>query len=201
MARSTLIASNPAGPAQTAAERKPAAAANDSAAANAAHTLTREVAARYTWAAARISLATIFLWAFLDKLFGLGHETASADSWLNGGNPTEGFLSHSVGPFSGIYQDIAGATIVNVLFMAGLAAIGVALLSGIAMRFAAAAGALMMVLMWSASLPPENHVFMDDHIIYAIVLIGLALVRAGDTLGLGRIWSETALVKRLPWLN
>ena len=163
--------------------------------------LSREVAARCTWAAARLALGSIFLWAFLDKFFGLGHETASADSVLNGGNPTKGFLSGSVGPFSGIYHEIAGNVVVNVLFMAGLAAIGVALLSGVAMRFAAAAGALMMVLMWSASLPPANHVFMDDHIVYAIVLIGLALVKAGDTLGLGRRWSRSKLVQRLPWLE
>lgn len=167
----------------------------------ASRAISREVAARYTWAAARLALGSIFLWAFLDKFFGLGHETASADSVLNGGNPTKGFLSGAVGPFSGIYHDIAGNVVVNVLFMAGLAFIGVALLSGIAMRFAAVAGALMMVLMWSASLPPANHIFMDDHIVYAIVLIGLALVKAGDTIGFGRSWSESKLVRRLPWLE
>ena len=32
---------------------------------------------RYAAAAARISLGWIFLWAFLDKTFGLGHETAA----------------------------------------------------------------------------------------------------------------------------
>ncbi|MDR9371129.1 DoxX family membrane protein, partial [Conexibacter sp. JD483] len=167
----------------------------------AGHALSREAAARYAWAAARLALGSIFLWAFLDKLFGLGHSTASADSVLNGGNPTKGFLGASVGPFSGIYHDIAGNVVVNVLFMAGLAFLGVALMSGVAMRLAAGAGALMMVLMWSASLPPANHVFMDEHLVYAIVLIGLALVKAGDTIGLGRIWSRSKLVRRLPWLE
>ncbi len=144
--------------------RRSPAAASDAAAPGRAEAagsaVSREVAARYTWAAARLALGSIFLWAFLDKFFGLGHETASADSVLNGGNPTKGFLSGSVGPFSGIYHDIAGNVVVNVLFMAGLAFLGVALLSGIAMRVAAVAGALMMVLMWSASLPPANHVFI-----------------------------------------
>lgn len=206
MSRSSQITSD-AAPARVRRRREAASAAprNDAAAPGrveaAGHALSREVAARYAWAAARLALASIFLWAFLDKFFGLGHETASADSVLNGGNPTKGFLSGSVGPFSGIYHDIAGNVVVNVLFMAGLAAIGVALLSGIAMRFAAVAGALMMVLMWSASLPPANHIFMDDHIVYAIVLIGLALVKAGDTIGLGRRWSQSKLVKRLPWLE
>jgi hypothetical protein len=88
----------------------------------------------YLSAAIRLCLGWTFLWPFLDKTFGLGHETASADAWISGGNPTEGFLSHSAGPFSSIYQSIAGAGVVNVLFMTGLLAIGVALLLGIAMR-------------------------------------------------------------------
>jgi thiosulfate dehydrogenase (quinone) large subunit len=155
---------------------------------------------RYLGAAIRLCLGWTFLWPFMDKTFGLGHETASADAWLSGGNPTQGFLSHSAGPFSGIYQDIAGAGVVNVLFMVGLLAIGVALLLGIAMRPACIAGATMLMLMWSASLPPENNLFMDDHIIYALVLIGLAAVGAGKTLGLGKWWARTEVVQRYSWL-
>src|SRR4051812_9845012 len=60
---------------------------------------------RYVWAATRLCLGWTFLWPFLDKTFGLGHETPSAGAWINGGNPTEGFLAHSVGPFSSIYQE------------------------------------------------------------------------------------------------
>lgn len=142
----------------------------------------------------------VFLWPFLDKMFGLGHETPSAKAWLNGGNPTEGFLSGSVGPFSGIYHNIAGAGMVNVLFMAGLLLIGVALLLGIAMWPACIAGATMVLLMWSASLPPQNDLFMDDHVIYAILLTGLAAVGAGKTLGLGNRWAELGIVQRYPWL-
>jgi thiosulfate dehydrogenase [quinone] large subunit len=155
---------------------------------------------RYLWAATRLCLGWTFLWPFMDKAFGLGHETASADAWLSGGNPTQGFLSHSAGPFSGIYQGIAGAGVVNVLFMVGLLAIGVALLLGIAMRPACIAGVTMLMLMWSASLPPENNLFMDDHIIYALVLISLAVVGAGKTLGLGERWARTGVVKRYAWL-
>jgi thiosulfate dehydrogenase [quinone] large subunit len=163
--------------------------------------LTREKALSYVWAVTRLGLGWIFLWAFLDKAFGLGHETASADSWINGGSPTEGFLSGSVGPFSSIYHSIAGAGMVDALFMVGLAAIGGLLLLGIGMRFACGAGALMVVLMWSAALPPENNLFLDDHIIYALVLIGLALAGAGNTLGFGRMWTKTSLVRRFPWLT
>jgi thiosulfate dehydrogenase [quinone] large subunit len=162
--------------------------------------LSREEARGYVWATTRLGLGWIFLWACLDKLFGLGHETASADSWIHGGSPTEGFLSGSVGPFSSIYHSIAGAGLADGLFMVGLAAIGILLILGIGMRFACGAGALMVVLMWGAALPPENNLFLDDHIIYALVLIGLALAGAGNTLGLGRWWTKTSLVQRFPWL-
>jgi thiosulfate dehydrogenase (quinone) large subunit len=163
--------------------------------------LTREKGLSYVWAVTRLGLGWIFLWAFLDKAFGLGHETASADSWFHGGSPTEGFLSGSVGPFASVYHSIAGAGVVDALFMVGLAAIGSLLILGIGMRFACGAGALMVVLMWSASLPPENNLFLDDHIIYALVLVGLALAGAGNTIGLGRWWTKTALVQRFSWLT
>jgi thiosulfate dehydrogenase [quinone] large subunit len=176
----------------------PVTALRDTAAAT--HPLTRETAARYLWAATRLCMGWVFLWPFLDKMFGLGHETPAANAWISGGNPTKGFLGGSVGPFAGLYHDIAGAGWVNWLFMVGLIGIASALLLGIAMRLACAAGALLVVLMWSASLPPQDDVFMDNHIIYALLLIGLALVGAGNTLGLGRWWAQTKLVQRYSWL-
>ncbi len=45
------------------------------------------------------------------------------------------------------------------------------------MRIAAVAGALLTVLMWTAVLPPASNPFMDDHLIYAGILIVLALAR------------------------
>ena len=162
---------------------------------------TAATAYRVVAAALRLSLGWIFLWAFMDKMFGLGHETPSAKSWLNGGNPTKGFLSGAVGPFAGIYHDIAGAGLVNVLFMAGLFAIGVALLLGIAMWPACIAGAGMVVLMWSASLPPANNLFMDDHLVYAMVLVLIAALGAGRTFGLGKAWESMSIVEHNRWLR
>jgi thiosulfate dehydrogenase [quinone] large subunit len=163
---------------------------------------TTQKVTRYVWAGTRLALGWVFLWAFLDKLFGLGHETAEKASWLNGGSPTKGFLGHSAtGAFTGFYHSIAGDAWADWLFMLGLAGIGIALIAGIGVRIAAAAGAIMLVMMWSVVLPPANNVFMDDHLIYAAVLIGLALVGAGNTLGLGKPWAKLELVKRNPWLK
>lgn len=158
--------------------------------------------ARYTMAAARISLGWVFLWAFLDKTFGLGHETAHSAAWIRGGSPTKGFLAFAaVGPFKGMYHSIAGATWADWLFMVGLLAIGVALLLGVTMRLAAASGALMLVLMWTVALPPANNLFMDDHLIYAMLLVILAAAGAGATLGLGRWWERLPIVSKNGWLK
>ena len=144
----------------------------------------------------RLAMGWTFLWPFLDKTFGLGHETASTDAWVNGGSPTAGFLGHATkGPFSDTYQSFAGHAWADWLFMLGLLGIGTALILGVAVRIAAAAGALLLVLMWTAVLPPENNLFLDDHLIYAMVLAVLAMASAGRTLGLGRIWEKLPVVK------
>ena len=85
--------------------------------------------------------------------------------------------------------------------MIGLAGIGVALMLGVAMRIAAASGALMLVLMWTAVLPPANNPFMDDHLIYAGCSLLLAALGAGRTLGLGTWWESQPLVRRHGWLR
>lgn len=158
---------------------------------------TRHKAYRYLLGVIRLSLGWVFLWAFLDKTFGLGRATPSENAWIDGGSPTEGFLTNApVGPFADAYHSIAGEAWADWLFMVGLAGIGAALMLGIATRIAAAAGALMLVLMWTAVLPPENNPFMDDHLVYAMVLGVLALTAAGRTLGLGRQWEGIPLVRR-----
>ena len=151
---------------------------------------------------ARISLGGVFLWAFLDKTFGLGYATASKDAWINGGSPTFGFLSFgAAGPFKGTYNSIAGDAWADWLFMLGLLAIGVTLVLGVLVNLAAGAGALLLLLMWSAVLPPANNPLIDDHIVYALTLGLLASIGAGRWLGLGKWWESTGLVQRAPVLR
>lgn len=156
---------------------------------------------RYLAAALRLSIGWVFLWAFLDKLFGLGHDTASKAAWIHGGSPTFGFLHFSAsGPFAGFYHDIAGKGWADWLFMLGLLGIGVGLCLGVAIRAAAVAAAVMLVLMWSVVLPPANNPFMDDHLVYALAVLALPLLRADRTLGLGSWWRRTGIVERFPFL-
>jgi thiosulfate dehydrogenase [quinone] large subunit len=173
---------------------------------------TRTVAA-YVLASLRLLTGFVFLWAFLDKTFGFGYATPSGKGWIDGGSPTKGFLSSvAAGPLESTFHSWAGDAWADWLFMLGLLGIGVALVAGVALRFAAVAGTVMMALMWMAEWPPARHLsngspsmssnpFVDYHLIYAVVLIALAAVSAGDTLGLGRLWARLPFVSGSRWLR
>nr|WP_236794365.1 DoxX family membrane protein [Amycolatopsis sp. GM8] len=158
----------------------------------------------------RVATGLVFLWAFLDKLFGWGYATTSAQAWINGGSPTKGFLSHvEVGPLASTLRSWAGAPWADWLFMLGLLALGVAVIAGIGLRIAAGAGTLLLLFMWIAEWPlarftetgqasGSTNPIIDYHLLYAIVLIALAAVYAGNTWGFGRWWAQ--LVNQNRWL-
>jgi thiosulfate dehydrogenase [quinone] large subunit len=163
-------------------------------------------------AALRIAFGFTFLWAFVDKLFALGFHTGYDQAgtldrfgdaaWINGGSPTEGFLKFGAdGPFKGFYNSIGGTVWADTLFMLGLLGLGVALILGIGMRFAAVAGATLYLLMWTVALPPESNPLIDDHILGAISLVALTLLNACHTWGLGDWWSGTPLARKYPVLR
>jgi len=157
---------------------------------------------QYAGAAVRLALGWTFMWAFVDKLLGLGYSTTSENAWINGGSPTSGFLSYATaGPLAGLYQDLSGSAAVDALFMLAVLMLGVALILGIGMKIAAIAGSALMLLMWSSRLPPENNPLIDDHIVYMVALIFLAFMGAGRWFGLGKWWSEQPVVRRFPLLE
>lgn len=164
----------------------------------------------------RISLGFVFLWAFLDKTFGLGFATGrnaksgaidyfSDAAWINGGSPTEGYLTyglHTKEPFTNLYSNLAGDALVDWLFMLGLLGIGVALLLGIGMRVAAVSGIALMALMYTAgSIWPENNPAVDDHVVYAIAIAAVALAEADRTWGLGNRWRSLSVVQKHSFLR
>lgn len=162
---------------------------------------------------ARIALGLTFLWAFFDKLLGLGFATCRdtdtnavtilcEKAWLQGGSPTSDFLQFAAkGPFSDLYALLAQNTFIDTLFMLGLLGIGLALTLGIAVKLATITGSLLMFMMYTAVLPPDNHPFIDQHIIYIIIFVAIYFADDQQRLGLGNRWRQTALVKRLPWLG
>jgi len=113
------------------------------------------------------------------------------------------------GPFESMFTSWAGDAWAAWLFMVGLLGIAIALLAGIGLRITALTGTLMLLLMWAAEWPLDRHTdtgeltqstnpLIEYHVIYALVLIGLAAVYAGNTWGLGRRWAN--LVRRNRWL-
>jgi thiosulfate dehydrogenase [quinone] large subunit len=167
----------------------------------------------YSIALLRISLGLIFLWAFFDKLFGLGFATCRdaktdvvttmcSNAWVEGGSPAEGFLKFATkGPLQDFYSGLAGNTFIDFLFMAGLLLIGVALIFGVAIKIAAVSGSILMLMMWSAALLPENNPLLDDHIVYIFALMAILYGNDNQKLGLGSRWAKQELVKRFPILS
>src|SRR3989338_9243781 len=93
------------------------------------------------WILLRIGMGIIFLWAFIDKVFGLGFSTLPGKAWLDGVSPTLGFLKFgSSGPFAPIFQGMAGSGIIDWLFMLGLLLVGLCLILGVGMRIAGCGG-------------------------------------------------------------
>ena len=158
---------------------------------------TREDVAR---SLLRITLGLIFFWAFVDKLFGLHFATASGKSWLDGVSPTAGFLKAGVtGPFVNIFHALAGSPIVDWVFMIGLCLIGLSLILGIGVRVATATGSILLLFMWLALLPPKNHPFLDEHIVYVLALC--VLYHNSGVLGFQKWWGRTELVRKHPCLQ
>lgn len=162
--------------------------------------------ARRALAVLRLATGFIFLWAFLDKAFGLGFSTPAERAWVNGGTPSQGFLaSESVtGPLKSFFAGIASPA-TDVLFMLAMLGVGVAVMLGIGLRVSAAVGAFVMVLMYLAEWPfaanaASTNPLVDYHIIYALALIVVAVTNAGDTWGFGRAWKRLPLVRKNRWL-
>ena len=161
---------------------------------------------RYALATLRLAMGFIFLWAFLDKTFGLGFSTPAERAWVNGGTPSQGFLGSEAvtGPLQPFFASIASPTS-DVLFMLGMLGIGVAVMLGIGLRVSAVAGSIILVLMYLALWPfsantGSTNPLVNYHIIFALALIAIAATSAGNTWGFGRIWRSLPIVRSNSWL-
>lgn len=150
----------------------------------------------------RIVIGFIFLWAFFDKLFGLGFDTAPAKSWLSGTSPTAGFLKFGThGFFSTFFQSLAGSVLVDIFFMAGLFGVGIAFILGISLRIAGYSGALMVFLIYLSLFPPQHNPLIDEHVVYFFLFLLYAKTEIGRKISLYNWWRKTKLVKRFPILK
>jgi len=159
-------------------------------------------------AAMRIALGAGFLWAGLEKVFqfaGTGAFNAA------------GFLAHATGgalpgsaataivnPTHDFWVSLAGnagaVSAINVLVQGGEIAIGIALILGLATRFSAIAGLVMMGLFyvanWSFATGPFNEQFM-----YGAIALVLGLIGAGEYYGLDALIEKTTWFSHTPSLR
>ena len=171
----------------------------------------------------RLLMGFTFLWAFLDKTFALGFATGRATdtgvidffgdkAWISGASPTVGAIGYAVkGPFADTIHNLTGYTVtagvgkvdpwIDWLFMGSMLLIGLGLMTGVMTRLAAFGGiAWLAVFYLATAIWPENNPFVDEHIVYSMVLVGLILANAGRYWGLGKIWQRVGFVKDRRWL-
>ena len=148
----------------------------------------------------RLSLAWVFLWAFFDKIFGLGFSTKPAMSWLLGHSPTTGYLKMATtGPLKTVFSSLSGMAWVDWLFMLGILCLGLALLFGVARKLTAYAGTLFLLLMWASAFPPKTNPVIDEHIVYIFIL--WVLLYAKDQKWTLNNWWTKNISKKLPILE
>ncbi len=164
----------------------------------------------------RIAIGFIFLWAFLDKLIGLGFSTCRQEdnsvdvmcerAWLSGGAVTKGYLGSSSGPLAEVFKALGDQRWTDWAFMIGLAGVGIALILGIGTRIAMWAGVALLLMMyvshaWPGAGGNTTNPFVDDHIVQSLAIIGIVLVELRrQAIGLGTWWRSLEVVKNNPWL-
>lgn len=106
-------------------------------------------------------------------------------------------------PFGGMWATLANdwLWLIDPLNAWGLTLVGLALLVGAFVRWSAFWGAVMMLFYWAASLPLENGIVIDDHVVYALLLFGLGAFGAGRIFGLDEYLEAVGVVNRYPALR
>lgn len=162
----------------------------------------------------RIAMGFLFLWPFLDKMFGLGFATTPENSWLSGASPTKGFLQfygvNQNSPFAFLFSDALGNMyqLVDIVYMAMLLFAGVGLMTGIFVRLSSLSTIIFMASIYLSAwiINPAEGVavfnpLIDDHIIYIIILALFLIIPVGNYLGLGKKWSSLSFVEKYPILK
>ena len=150
----------------------------------------------------RIVLGFMLIWAFLDKLLGLGMPTTPEAAMINGGSPTEYYLSNLVsGPLEGFYSSLAGNPALDLLLMAGLLLVGAAMILGVTSRLSTVGMCVMMFLMYLLAVPPSDNPLVDYHIAYILAMTAIYLLGGFDRLSVNGRWSELGIVRRFPILQ
>jgi thiosulfate dehydrogenase [quinone] large subunit len=170
----------------------------------------------------RLAMGWTFLWAFLDKAFALGFSTGRVlddagqtvridffgdGAWINGASPTAGAVGFALkGPFADAIQTVTGYQMTQTgpqvagwldwVYMLSMLLVGLGLILGIGTRLAAIGGIAWLAIFYAGTaIWPEHNPFLDDHVVYAVILVGLILANAGRYYGLGKAWQRIGFVQ------
>jgi thiosulfate dehydrogenase [quinone] large subunit len=156
----------------------------------------------------RVVIGWVFLFAGLEKVLQLEGggafdasgflKFATAGTWPGlaegvASNPTQSF-------WAGLASDPTVMTIINFIVPYGEVAIGVALILGLATRFASLMGVLMMLGFWLAAWD-FGHGIVNEQLVYAVLTGFLGYAAAGEIWGLDARIEESDVVRRTPSLR
>lgn len=145
----------------------------------------------------RLSIGWIMFQGGVTKLL---DPTWSAAGYLNNvpaGNPF------------GFWSMMAGMPMVDMLVTWGLLLTGLGILTGALFRFSAFWAAVMNLMFWASSLegglmqglPVAHGWVVDSHIVYIMLLFGLAAFGAGRIVGVDQYLEELEFVEENSWLK
>ena len=167
----------------------------------------------------RIALGFYFLWAFLDKLLGLGRSVCSIKddagvitgvdffcdkAWINGGRVTEGYLVYGgnpTSPFHEFFVNLGGQAWTDIPFMLGLLGVGLALILGIGTKVGAWSAGAMLFFMYLTQMWPTTNPILDEHLVYILAIAAVVVVELNrQAIGLGTWWRKLPVVEKNGWL-
>ena len=149
----------------------------------------------------RILVGWIFLWAFFDKLLGLGFKTPAGYGWIDGGSPSSFVMYVTNGLFADFYKSLAGNAAVDVIFMVALLVLGVTLILGITSKLTTVGSIAFLIVMYSICVPPEDNPIIDYRIILCFGLVAVYCLGGFEKLSFYSRWKELSLVKRFTILE
>jgi thiosulfate dehydrogenase [quinone] large subunit len=157
----------------------------------------------------RVALGLVYLWGFISQAFGISYTNSATDAtgkttygwhfsynssngWITSGfshSPTGTYVDKTHGPLAFIPKNLPTG-LDDLGWMLAIGGLGLALTLGIFMYIAGVGGFLLNLLLWFSTFPPNSNPIIDGtHTIYALVLLVLMLLHAGNRWGLGRWWS------------
>src|SRR5262245_39629494 len=156
----------------------------------------------------RIGLGLLYLWAFVAQGLGVVYTNSETDAsgkvsygwhfdydsdagWITSGfehSPTGAYVDKLHGPLSWIPKRLPTG-VDDAGWMLAIGGLGVALTLGIFMGIAGWGGFLLNILIWFSNFPPTSNPILDgEHMAFALSILLLMYLQAGNRFGLGRWW-------------